>query len=504
MAEKFICISSWHNSLTKDLGMGKTLGELLVEAGKRGTKIYILIWDHCQSNKQSDIKQNLDYLKSVDSSNIFYKKSTRTNDFLNMKFLSHHQKILLTEKTIFINGMDFVPKAIDTREHLSLKGNRWHDVGSQAQGSIILDVFEMFDARWRSQVRNCMLHNSDSVARESLREHLCYLEEKISRSKLTDKIEDNSQESIQLLVSLSRSDYQSPHRMWPFKSDYTNEIHAAIFKSINKSKDYIFIANQYFIGQYTGHESSPNKISQALIHRILKAHHNHENFHVYFMLPSMPGHIEAVSTNHILRKQWKTIEYVISEINNITGNKAAQYITFTELGAMDETEEHYYQIYVHSKILFTPNEIYIGSANFNERSLAGNRDSETMLHIKGYHIEQAEFRYSIIEEFYGEEVLKKLQMENTLDNLGSKNAQKIILDNIDTRLKNLNPSAKIFEEKLKITPKKMSAELLGFAYPWGLIPRKKLMLGEKPPRVPEHESIKVSFINKLGCSNFTR
>lgn len=487
-AEKFICIASWNNSLTGDLRMGKTLACLLEDAAKRNVKVYILIWNHIHPNKQNTIKKNYARILSTESPNIFYKKSNRNDDFLDTRCYSHHQKIFLTEKTTFICGMDFVPKTVDSKEHSGTYGYFWHDASVQAQGSIILDVFETFNARWRSQPQECMLYNSDIESRKLLTEHHYYLQSLYEQKERTTTHE----QSIQFLVSLSKNDYQSPLRMWPLHKDYTNEIHKTILKMIQEAKNYIFISNQYFISQYIGHEFSPNGISTALIDRVLTAHRNQEPFHVYLTLP-LHEKKNALTDRSLARKEWKTIEYMISEINKKTKNKSINYLTITQLDSINKLNEHH-QIYVHSKFLFTPDGIIIGSANFNERSLSGERDSEAMLHIRGYTAEQAEFRDSILEEYYGTNTLFELKKQGVSHVLGETKAQDIIQSSIDER----------FYKTLSKTPASHQDDLPGTAQPWGLIARKELMQGKKPPRIPGSESILVASINHLGYNKYTR
>lgn len=501
-AKEFICISSWSISLTANLKMEKNLGELLVEAAKRGVKVYILVWDSYRSEKQKVININKDFLESFNSRNIFYKRATRTKQFFYKKFLSHHQKILITENTAFINGIDLVPYVVDSKEHLGSQDYIWQDAGSQVQGKVILDIFEMFQARWCSQPEAYMICNSDALAINYLKEHCTHLK-KTEFLKLEKEDKEKKDDSVQFLVSLTKADYSST-RFWPFKTDYTNEIHTEILKSIKKSKNYIFIINQYFIGHYIGQESSPNKIPQALIDRIAEAYSAKEPFHVYCTFPAVPGKAGTLEAASLLRMQWETTQYVIHEINKKTNGHASDYITFMELIVTDVALSAYRQVYVHSKILLTPTEIFVGSANFNERSLAGNRDSESMMKIIGYDTERHEFLVGILEEFYGYNIFQKLKEYEVLKSLGSPEIRAIIQSSIDSRFLSLSPKARLTIEKFPRDSEQKVSHLLGCAYPWGLISRKNLMQGEKPSYVSDQAPAPLALINKLGGGIYTR
>ena len=562
-ANEFICITSWNNFFTKDLGMNKLLIELLLEAAARGVKIFILMWARNPKDKligDSGIEDNLIYFQSSNNPNIFYKKAIRNGSYLERKFYSHHQKIFVTEEIAFIGGLDFVPKVADSREHADVGGKMWHDAACSARGPVIQDILEMFYARWCAQPDNLMLFNDNIKAIKHLKSYT-QLKDKKMEHKLEEKKETNK--NIQFLVCLTQQDYLLPKKAWPLKSATTTEINSAYLKCIKEAKKYIIMANQYFISLYDRHYQSANKISFALIDRIVRAHQQNKQFHIYFILTAVPGNdLLTLKPLTILRKEWKTLKFLFNQINNFTDNNAEKYITVIELGKVKELESerthkkqtYYHQIYIHAKYLLSEDSLMIGSANFNERSLSGDRDSESVLKIEGYTDEIMDFRNRLIEEYFGTNTFERLKKESLLNDLGSDAARSIIEDNIANKLKLLPKEAHyqpniynlplipamkdadkketisedstvasmtLIQETLATKPigssskeeimdfkihetsqrsqkleelKKDNHQLSGCAFPWGLISKNSLLKGNKPSRVPE----KSPYIARIG------
>ena len=61
---------------------------------------------------------------------------------------------------------------------------------------------------------------------------------------------------------------------------------AAYLEVIENAKEFIYIENQYFVTALKKpHSGVRNRVGQALVERIIKAHKNQENFKVYVILP---------------------------------------------------------------------------------------------------------------------------------------------------------------------------------------------------------------------------
>ena len=181
-----------------------------------------------------------------------------------------------------------------------------------------------------------------------------------------------------------------------------NSILEAYYQLIDNAKYYIFIENQYFIsksfeGVYNKHFLVENKIALHILNRILKAYRNQEKFRVYVFIPLLPaiaGEPEKSGTlqmilkytyETICRNQGLSIIEKLMEEMEPNGNHWEDYISFFSLrnhavvNGIPKTE----MIYIHSKLMIV-DDCYVicGSANINDRSMKGNRDSELCALVK--------------------------------------------------------------------------------------------------------------------------
>jgi phospholipase D1/2 len=184
-----------------------------------------------------------------------------------------------------------------------------------------------------------------------------------------------------------------------------NSILEAYYQLIENSKHYIYIENQFFISrsfddkEYSNNKGYivENKIALYLVNRILKASRNHEKFRVYVFIPLLPGfegEPEKSGTLQIILKytyesicrhnKLSIVEKLQNEMEK-TGQNWEDYIGFYSLrnhsyvNGIPRTEI----IYIHSKLMIV-DDLYVicGSANINDRSMNGSRDSEFAALIK--------------------------------------------------------------------------------------------------------------------------
>ena len=180
-----------------------------------------------------------------------------------------------------------------------------------------------------------------------------------------------------------------------------NSILEAYYQLIDQSKYYIYIENQFFISKSFEDQNKPylveNKIALHLVNRILKAYRNKEKFRVYVFIPLMPGFAgepeKSGTLQIILKYTFETIcrnqglsiiERLVEEMEP-NGDHWEDYIAFFSLrnhalvNGMPRTE----LIYIHSKLMIVDdNYVICGSANINDRSMKGPRDSEFCALIK--------------------------------------------------------------------------------------------------------------------------
>lgn len=178
-----------------------------------------------------------------------------------------------------------------------------------------------------------------------------------------------------------------------------NSILQGYYQLIDNAEHYIYIENQFFISKsFTEEEYKQkgkpvsnliiNEIALHLRNRIMKAYNNNEKFKVIIFLPLLPGfagEIEDSSTLQVIIKfTYKTISRnkglsLVEKLYDLMGDRYSNYISFYSLrqhgiiNGIPTTE----LIYIHSKFMIVDDKYFIvGSANINDRSMTGDRDSE--------------------------------------------------------------------------------------------------------------------------------
>ncbi|XP_074154293.1 phospholipase D1 isoform X2 [Sminthopsis crassicaudata] len=261
----------------------------------------------------------------------------------------------------------------DFIDRYSMPRMPWHDIASVVHGKAARDVARHFIQRWnftkimKSKYRSLsypfLLPKSQATAHE-----------------LRYQVPDSVPATVQLLRSAAD---------WSAGIKYHEEsIHAAYVHVIENSKHYIYIENQFFIS-CADDKVVFNKIGDTIAQRILKAHRESQRYRVYVVIPLLPGFEGDISTGGgnalqaIMHFNYRTMcrgeNSIIGQLKAEIGNQWINYISFCGLRTHAELEGNLVTelIYVHSKLLIADdNTVIIGSANINDRSMLGKRDSE--------------------------------------------------------------------------------------------------------------------------------
>uniref|UniRef100_A0A8C5HWK9 Phospholipase n=1 Tax=Gouania willdenowi TaxID=441366 RepID=A0A8C5HWK9_GOUWI len=157
---------------------------------------------------------------------------------------------------------------------------------------------------------------------------------------------------------------------------------------------YVQVINQFFIS-CADNRTVYNKIGDAIIERILRAHKEGKKYRVYVVTPLLPGFEGDITTGGgnaiqaVMHFNYRTMirgEYsIISQLKREMDDHWMNYISFAGLRTHTELEGRLVTelIYVHSKMLIADdNTVIIGSANINDRSMLGKRDSEVAVIIQ--------------------------------------------------------------------------------------------------------------------------
>ncbi|XP_058077635.1 phospholipase D zeta 1-like isoform X4 [Magnolia sinica] len=174
-------------------------------------------------------------------------------------------------------------------------------------------------------------------------------------------------------------------------SQTEDSIHNAYCSLIEKAEYFIYIENQFFISGISGDDIIRNRVLEALYSRILRADREKKCFRVIIVLPLLPGFqgglddSGAASVRAIMHWQYRTIcrgpNSILKNLYDLLGPKTDDYISFYGLRTFgrlhDDGPLATSQVYVHSKLMIIDDRIVLlGSANINDRSLLGSRDSE--------------------------------------------------------------------------------------------------------------------------------
>ena len=165
----------------------------------------------------------------------------------------------------------------------------------------------------------------------------------------------------------------------------------AYIKTIEQSEHFVYIENQFFISSCEVEGTRvENHIGDALVERIVRASQKRENWRAVIVIPLMPGFQNTVdqqdgtSVRLIMQCQYRSIcrgEASIFGRVRAQGIEPEDYIQFYSLrswGRIGPTKQLVTeQLYIHAKCMVVDDRVaIIGSANINERSMLGSRDSE--------------------------------------------------------------------------------------------------------------------------------
>ena len=290
-----------------------------------------------------------------------------------------------------------------------------------------------------------------------------YKKKKINKNKkmdlsqkafLTEQIEQKDQNiEMDFKIQALRSVCQ-----WSIGKRTTEKsILQGYYKLIDNAKHYIYIENQFFITKsFTQEERQlsnlnldkivKNEIGLHIRTRIERAYDEKKKFKVFICVPLLPGFSgtpgESPTMNAVLKHSTQSIfnnkgMSLLELLYKKMGDEVENYIFFFSLrnhgtiGGIPVTE----QIYIHSKLLIVDDEkVILGSANINDRSMKGNRDSEFAI------IMEEDKNYKSLmdqKQFYASEYAITLRKHLMAEHLGINDNDEILNDPINDALWNL-------------------------------------------------------------------
>jgi len=163
-----------------------------------------------------------------------------------------------------------------------------------------------------------------------------------------------------------------------------NSVATAYISAITNAKHYVMIINQYFISSID-RIKPVNRVLDAIYERLKLAITNKEQFRVIVLIPIWSaGNINSAATQYIMKYTYKTINRQRTSLwrklsEDFPDVTISDYITIHSLRNYGILGNNlvYEQVYIHAKTMIVDDKfVLIGSANINDRSMLGDRDSE--------------------------------------------------------------------------------------------------------------------------------
>ncbi|XP_030843642.1 phospholipase D1 [Strongylocentrotus purpuratus] len=267
----------------------------------------------------------------------------------------------------------------ETMDRSSVPRLPWHDIAAVVHGKAALDVARHFIQRW-------------NFTKEQKKKEMSDVPLLIPKSSATvsDVGLPCTPGASRCRCQILRSSCQ-----WSAGMQHVEDsIHQAYIHAINNSKHYIYIENQFFVSIADDPDVS-NGIADAIFERIVRAHRAGETFRVYILMPLLPafegdvGGDSGAAIRVILHWEYRSIikgdNAILQRLYQEDITSPEEYINFYGLRTHDALGGKLVTelIYIHCKLMIVDDtKVILGSANINDRSMLGSRDSELAVLIE--------------------------------------------------------------------------------------------------------------------------
>ncbi len=378
----------------------------LIAKARAGVKVHIMLWWQSSMATQGTVNANYVVRRFKDIPNIsvvLHPSGTFPSKW------SHHQKSVIVDRAMgFCGGIDLCYGRYDDRNHdladechlstrfpgkdfynpgISACDNLhapweekldryvhprepWHDIQMGVNGGCAADLARNFLHRWNHHVKETGLPLAAMAPSSDDGSELPPPKFDFWRKTATEV------NTAQILRSLSK---------WSGNHKTEQSIYKGYLYAIEHAEHFIYVENQFFISS-----QGPvlNKIAQALFQRVDRAISAKKKFLVTIVLPFHPeGSFDATATRILYKLVFKTIRYLKREMER--AHPLSRFGDYFQFGSPIKNakigERFFLQlIYVHSKLMIVDDRLVIcGSANINDRSMLGDRDSELAIYVEG-------------------------------------------------------------------------------------------------------------------------
>lgn len=410
------------------------IDRILQRKAQQGVKIFVIVYRNVGTTIPIDSLYTKHSILSLNQENIHVIRSP--NQLLqNTYFWAHHEKICVVDYNVaFLGGIDLCYGRYDTPDHVisddsnidfdnldpeSLTNEEflkfrtfpgkdysntrvkdfnnldkpyeglydrnivprmpWHDVHMVTSGEAARDLSRHFVQRWNYLLRQ---------KRPSRYTPLLTPPPDLT-TEMMENLKLDGTCDLQLLRSAGN---------WSLGlKQHEDSIYQAYLKLIEESEHFVYIENQFFVTScFIDGTEIKNRIGDALVDRIIRAHNEGATWKAIIIIPLVPGFESLVdqpdgsSVRVVMQCEYLSISRGASSLFaklrkvGIDPDNYIQFFSLRKWGIMGPdrnlTTE---QLYIHAKIMVVDDRFaIIGSANINERSMRGIRDSEVAAVIR--------------------------------------------------------------------------------------------------------------------------
>ncbi|KAH3756577.1 phospholipase D1 [Pelomyxa schiedti] len=372
---------------------------LLLKKAYLGVKIYVMVWSSLRvpgvDLQSSEVVSHLNSMHP----NILACSHTLSDP---TSFWSHHQKfIVIDDQIAYLGGIDLTYGRFDTNKYPAVDPNAEVHVGRDYTNPCLVGEINgpsLIELEGMSRTQNPRMPWHDLHVRvdgDAARDAATNFIQRwnFCNPKVIITPEPYNIPISQLLVPENKPAYpncycQILRSIGEWSSGFSGtekSIYKAYMRLVRTAEHFIYIENQYFISSVDA--ASPlNRLAKVLYHRLRQAIQRNETFSCVVLLPIHPsGDIVDGTCQFIAAQQYKTIsrgghsilEKLQQEFDSTTVSRYIKFFCMRSHGLLNTKVAVSEQIYIHAKGLLVDDRVaIIGSANINDRSLLGDRDSE--------------------------------------------------------------------------------------------------------------------------------
>ena len=396
------------------------LDNLLQTKARHGVRICILLFHPFAVLQLNSANAKKRLCALHENINVKLQRPNPTNIKRNM--YSHHQKFCVVDQVVaFAGGIDIAPGRYDSDDvplwdsesvvfpgvdfynpcrhehsnsHLDTPFKDvfdrnatprmpWQDVQVQVHGLAARDVGLNFIQRWNGSLRNSDMETVNTIVPVP----------RIWCAENANMYDVSGSSAVILQVVRSFGSWSGGQK--------ESSVYNAYMHAIKNSKRFIYIENQFFISgglddgtssyffECKRHNAIKNEIGGAIAERIIAAIVRAEPFFCFIILPAHPeGPLDSDAAQHLSYFQRVTLSKMKAKIkrecpsaepSDYFGVYCLRKAGKNPATSLIDTE----QCYVHSKLMIVDDDIMIASsANINDRSMKGPRDTEIGFRIR--------------------------------------------------------------------------------------------------------------------------